>query len=139
VVGCACHMVGFAVMSFKENRFSGLISQGIGTSMLQIPNIMKNPRLMIPPIVASAIAGPIATCAFKLQCLPAGSGMGTSGFVGIFATIEASKDAMPAWKLGLAITLLFFVIPIIVNVGLGYLLRKINWIKEGDLSLNYDN
>ncbi|NCA93482.1 hypothetical protein EOM82_09720, partial [bacterium] len=72
VVGCACHMVGFAVMSFRENRWGGLISQGLGTSMLQIPNIMKNPKLLIPPIIASAVVGPIATCVFKLRCGPSG-------------------------------------------------------------------
>ena len=93
VVGCCCHMVGFAVMSFKENRWSGLISQGIGTSMLQIPNVMKNPRILIPPTLASAICGPLATCLFGLRCNASGGGMGTAGLVGLFGTIEASVAA----------------------------------------------
>ena len=83
VVGCACHMVGFAVASYRENGVGGLISQGLGTSMLQIPNIMKKPIIMLPMIIASAICGPLATCVFKLLCNASGGGMGTSGFVGI--------------------------------------------------------
>lgn len=139
VVGCACQMVGFAVQSFRENKWSGLISQGVGTSMLQIPNIMKHPIIFLPPIVASAITGPLATCVFKLECGMAGSGMGTSGFVGIISTIEASGSIMPAWKLGLAIALLFFVIPIVVCVVMSEVFRKLKWIKYGDMKLDYDN
>lgn len=140
VVGCACQMIGFAVQSYRENRVSGLISQGIGTSMLQIPNIMKKPIIFLPPIVASAIAGPLATAAFKLQCTFAGSGMGTSGLVGIFATIDASTAAgLPSWKIGLGITLLFFVVPIVVCVLMSELMRKYKLIKYGDMTLNYNN
>ena len=83
VVGCSCHMIGFAVASFKENGVSGLISQGIGTSMLQIPNIMKKPIIMLPMIISSAILGPLSTCVFMLKCSHNGGGMGTSGFVGV--------------------------------------------------------
>ncbi|MDE6372690.1 MAG: PTS sugar transporter subunit IIC, partial [Clostridia bacterium] len=101
-VGCACQMVGFAVMSFKENGFGGLISQGIGTSMLQIPNVMKNPRIMLPPIIASAICGPLSTCAFKLMCGASGGGMGTCGFVGIIEIISAYKTQ--GGNLGLVIS-----------------------------------
>ena len=110
VVGCACHMVGFAVMSFKENGWSGLVSQGIGTSMLQIPNVMKNPKILLPPIVASAVCGPLSTCLFRLKCGATGGGMGTAGLVGVFSTIEYSTDISAA-TLALGIILLFFVLP----------------------------
>lgn len=141
VVGCACQMVGFAVMSFKENGVSGLVSQGIGTSMLQIPNIMKNPKVFIPPIVASAICGPIATCLFKLKCGASGGGMGTSGFVGIIDAFKFSvqEGDMNAWIFALAVILLFIAIPAFVSWGLGALMRKKGWIKDGDLSLDYNN
>lgn len=134
VVGCAAHMVGFAVMSFKENGVSGLIAQGLGTSMLQIPNLVKNPRILIPPIVASAITGPMATCLFKLKCGATGGGMGTSGLVGVFSTIEYSTD-ISTTALVLGIIFLFFVLPAVICFFLGMLLRKIGWIKEGDLKI----
>lgn len=139
VVGCACQMVGFAVQSYRENKFSGLISQGIGTSMLQIPNIMKKPIILLPPIIASAIAGPLATAVFKLQCDYSGSGMGTSGLVGIFATISGSDGHISTAMLVSGIILLFFVVPIIVCVGLSELLRKFGLIKYGDMMLDYNN
>lgn len=137
VVGCACHMVGFAVMSFKENKWGGLISQGLGTSMLQIPNIMRNPKLLIPPIIASAICGPLATCVFKLKCGASGGGMGTCGFVGIISSYENSVAAggMEQWLFWLAVVTLFFLIPALVCWALGLGMRKINWIKENDLKL----
>ncbi len=141
VVGCACQMVGFAVMSFKENRFSGLISQGLGTSMLQIPNIMRNPRVLLPPIVASAVCGPIATCAFKLKCGSSGGGMGTCGFVGIIDAFKCSvqEGGMNGWLFAFAVILLFFVLPALICWGLGWCMRKKGWIKDGDLSLNYSD
>lgn len=139
VVGCAAQMVGFAVSSFRENRWSGLISQGIGTSMLQIPNIMKHPRIFIPPIIASAVVGPLATTVFKLRCTFAGGGMGTAGLVGIFTTVEASMGIIPTWQLVLGIVLLFFVIPAVVSLAVSELMRKLKWIKKGDMQLNYDN
>lgn len=139
VVGCACQMVGFAVQSYRENKFSGLISQGIGTSMLQIPNIMKKPIILLPPIIASAIAGPLATAVFKLQCDYSGSGMGTSGLVGIFATISGSEGHVSTAMLVTGIILLFFVVPIIVCVGISELLRKFGLIKYGDMMLDYNN
>ncbi|MDE6472704.1 MAG: PTS sugar transporter subunit IIC, partial [Clostridia bacterium] len=91
-VGCACQMVGFAVMSFKENGWGGLVSQGLGTSMLQIPNVMRNPRILLPPVIASVICGPLSTCVFKLACGPSGGGMGTCGFVGVIETFSAYKQ-----------------------------------------------
>ncbi len=141
VVGCACQMVGFAVMSFKENGWSGIISQGLGTSMLQIPNIMRNPRIFIPPIVASAVCGPIATCLFKLRCGASGGGMGTCGFVGIIDAFDQSvtSGAMEWWLFLICVLLLFIILPAVICWGLGLLLRKINWIKENDLKLDYNN
>lgn len=135
VSGCAAHMVGFAVQSFRENKFGGLIAQGLGTSMLQIPNLMRHPKILIPPIVASMIVGPLATCVFKLRCNATGGGMGTSGLVGVFGTIEASRGLIPDWQLGLGIALLFFVIPAVVCFVLSEVLRKVGWIKYGDMSL----
>ena len=132
VVGCACQMVGFAVMSFKENGFSGLISQGLGTSMLQIPNIMKNGWTFLPPIVASAICGPIATCVFKLKCGVAGGGMGTSGLVGVIDTFAQSGSS---WQIWLGVILLEFVLPAIISFAVCYGLRKLGKIKENDLLL----
>ena len=134
VVGCACHMVGFAFMSFKENGWSGLVSQGIGTSMLQIPNVMKNPKILIPPVVASAVCGPLSTCLFKLKCGATGGGMGTAGFVGVFSTIEYSTD-ISAFMLAAGIILLFFVLPAVICSLLTCLMKKIGWIGEDDLKL----
>jgi uncharacterized membrane protein len=110
VCGCAAHMVGFAVQSFRENKWGGLIAQGLGTSMLQIPNLMRNPKILIPPIVASAVVGPLSTTVFKLRCVATGGGMGTSGLVGVFGTIEGSSGIIPDWQLGLGIALLLFII-----------------------------
>jgi uncharacterized membrane protein len=134
VVGCAAHMVGFAVASFRENGFAGLIAQGLGTSMLQIPNLMKNPRILIPPVVASAIVGPLATTVFKIKCNASGGGMGTSGLVGVFGVIEASAD-ISRLMMWLGIALLMFVIPAIVSFAVSELLRKVGWIKFGDMKL----
>lgn len=135
VVGCSCQMVGFAVMSYKENGFSGLISQGIGTSMLQIPNIMKHPQIIIPPIVASAILGPMATTLFKLRCTAAGGGMGTSGFVGIFGVIDASTGVISGASIAFGIILLMIVLPALISWGVCKLMRMKGWIKEDYLKL----
>ena len=135
-VGCACQMVGFAVMSFKENGWGGLISQGIGTSMLQIPNVMKNPRIMLPPIIASAICGPLSTCVFKLLCGASGGGMGTCGFVGIIEIITAYKSQ--GGNLALVITgiiLLMIVLPAALSWAFCLLFKKIGWIKTNDMKL----
>ena len=135
VVGCACHMVGFAVLSFKDNGFSGVISQGLGTSMLQIPNIMKKPILMLPPIIASAIAGPLATCLFKLHCSASGGGMGTSGLVGIFGIFEVTSGTSQVITACAAIISLMFVIPFIVCYFADIIMRKKGWLKDGDLKI----
>ena len=144
VAGCCAQMVGFAVMSFRENRWGGLISQGIGTSMLQMGNIVRNPRIWIPPIVASAVTGPLATCLFKLQMNgPAvSSGMGTCGLVGqigvytgwVSDVASGAKAAITAMD-WIGLILICFILPAIISWALALLLRKIGWIKEGDLKL----
>ncbi len=131
-VGCACHMVGFAVASFRENKTGGLIAQGIGTSMLQIPNIMKKPIIMLPMIISSAILGPLSTCVFKLKCGAAGGGMGTSGLVGVFELFDATSGALGY----VGIILLMFVLPALLNLVISEFMRKKGWIKEGDMKLD---
>ena len=130
-VGCACHMVGFAVASFRENRWGGLIAQGLGTSMLQIPNIMKKPIIMLPMIISSAILGPVSTCVFALKCGTAGGGMGTSGLVGVFDLFKYTDGALGA----IGIILLMFVLPALLNLVISELFRKKSWIKFGDMKL----
>ena len=137
VAGCCAQMVGFAVMSFKENRWGGLVAQGIGTSMLQMPNIIKNPRVWIPPIVASAITGPLATCLFKLEMngAPVSAGMGTCGFVGQIGVITgwAEKTVTAMDWVGLA--LICFVLPAVISWAVCEVLRRIGWIGKNDLKL----
>jgi len=130
-VGCACHMVGFAVASFRENGVGGLIAQGIGTSMLQIPNIMKKPSIMLPMIISSAICGPLSTCVFTLKCGTAGGGMGTSGLVGVFDLFKYTQG----WLGYLGIILLMFVLPALLNFLISEFMRKKEWIKYGDMKL----
>ncbi len=139
VAGCCAQMVGFAVMSFKENRWGGLVSQGIGTSMLQMGNIVRNPRIWIPPIVASAITGPLATCLFKLEMngAPVSSGMGTCGLVGqigVYTGWVETGHAITAMD-WVGLGLICFVLPAILCWLGGMLLRRIGWIKENDLKL----
>lgn len=136
VAGCAAHMVGFAVASFRENGWGGLISQGIGTSMLQIPNIMKKPVIMLPEIIASVFSGLVAVL-LDLRCNATGGGMGTSGLVGVFGTIDASMAVgLETYKLVLGIVLCLLVIPAVVSFAVSEILRKTNVIKYGDQSLD---
>ena len=145
VAGCCAQMVGFAVMSFRENGVGGLVSQGLGTSMLQMPNIIRNPRTWIPPTLASAITGPIATCLFHLEMNgPAvSSGMGTCGLVGQIGVytgwlndIAAGTKAaiLPMDWVGLI--LICFVLPAVLTLLFAFFLRKWGWIKDGDLALD---
>lgn len=135
VAGCAAHMVGFAVATFRENKWSGLIAQGIGTSMLQIPNIMKKPLIMLPEIVASAVSGLVAVL-IGIRCNAAGGGMGTSGLVGVFGTIDASMAAgVDTWKIVVGIILCLFVIPAAVSLFVSEILRYRNLIKPEDMQL----
>ena len=141
---CA-NMIGFAFLSYKENKVGGLVSQGLGTSMLQMGNIVKNPLIWLPPIIVSAITGPLATCLFKLEMNgPAiSSGMGTCGLVGQIgvysgwiADIEAGvKTAITAFDWA-GLLLISFVIPAILTPIIGYFFRKYNLIKENDLKLD---
>ena len=149
VAGCCAQMVGFAVISFKENRWGGLVSQGIGTSMLQMGNIVKNPRIWIAPIVTSAITGPIATCLFKLQMngAPINSGMGTCGFCGPIGVITGwlapeeaalSKGAAalsPTAFDWIGLVLISIVLPAVIAPLINLLLKKLGWVKEGDMKL----
>jgi len=137
VVGCCCQMVGYAVMSFRENKWGGLLAQGLGTSMLQMPNLIKKPILWVPPVIASAILGPIATCALGITSTPAGSGMGTAGLVGVFETFTSMTAGGTEWWLTLIIILGMCVIaPAVICFGISELFRKLGWIKHGDLKLD---
>lgn len=127
-------MIGFAVASFRENGVGGLISQGIGTSMLQIPNIMRKPAIMVPEIVASAVCGLVAVI-MGLRCNASGGGMGTSGLVGVFGTIDASQGVIPDWQLGVGIVLCLFILPAAISFGVSELMRKTGAIKFGDQKL----
>lgn len=133
-VGCAAQMVGFAVASYRENKVGGLIAQGLGTSMLQVPNIMRRPQIWIPPILTSAILGPLATTLFKMENLPLGSGMGTSGLVGQFGTWAAMEGTDPMVRLGY-ILLLHFLLPAALTLLFAEYMRKRGLIREGDMKL----
>ena len=145
VAGCCAQMVGFAVMSFRENRWGGLVAQGVGTSMLQMPNIVKNPKIWIPPTLASAVTGPLATCLFKLEMngSAVSSGMGTCGFVGQIGVYtgwvsDVSSGAKAAitpmdWA---GLVLICFVLPALLSWIFCEILRRIGWIGENDLKLD---
>ena len=144
VAGCCAQMVGFAVMSFKENRWGGLVSQGIGTSMLQMGNIVKNPKIWIAPIVTSAITGPIATCLFHLEMngTPVASGMGTCGLVGQIGVYtgwmndiaKGTKTAVTStdW---LALIMISFILPAVLCPLFNHISRRLGWVKDGDMKL----
>ena len=135
VAGCAAHMIGFAVTSYRENGFGGFIAQGVGTSMLQIPNIMKKPIIMLPEIVSSAFAGLIAVL-LGITCTAAGGGMGTSGLVGLFGVIDScALYAVPTVNCIIGIALCLFIIPAVVSLLVSEFMRKKNWIKLGDMKL----
>ncbi|MCD7715743.1 MAG: PTS sugar transporter subunit IIC [Lachnospiraceae bacterium] len=145
VAGCCAQMVGFAVMSFPENRWGGLVSQGVGTSMLQMGNIVKNPRIWIAPILTSAITGPIATCVFHMEMngTAVSSGMGTCGFVGPIGVYtgwmsdiaDGAKAAVTAtdW---LGLVLICFVLPAVLCPLINLVIRKLGWVKDGDMKLD---
>ena len=145
VAGCCAQMVGFAVMSFRENRWGGLAAQGLGTSMLQMGNIVRNPRIWIPPTLAAAITGPVATCLFRLEMngAPVSSGMGTCGMVGpigVYAgwvndVATGAKAAITGMD-WLGLVLISFVLPAVLTWLIAIPLRKWGWIKDGDLKLD---
>ena len=135
VVGCCCQMVGFAVMSFRENKWGGLLAQGLGTSMLQMPNLVKKPILWLPPVIASAILGPISTCVLKMTSTPAGSGMGTAGLVGVIETFS-SMVATQHWALVLLqIVAIDIIAPAVICLLICEIMRKWGAIADGDLKL----
>lgn len=150
VAGCCAQMIGFAVISFRENRWGGLVSQGLGTSMLQMPNIVKNPRIWIAPTIASAITGPIATCVFGLQMNGAAinSGMGTCGLCGpigvITGWLSPSEEAIAKGASAIVPTafdwigfvLICIVLPAVLSLLFNALLRKLGWVKDGDMKLS---
>lgn len=139
-IGCCCNMVGFAVISYRENKLGGLIAQGIGTSMLQIPNIVKNPLIWIPSIVSSAILGPVASAVLKMVSNPVGSGMGSAGLVGQFMSYDSMVAAgiSPVVSL-LEIVVMQFILPALVSLAVAEAMRKLNLIKPGDLKLESAN
>ena len=145
VAGCCAQMVGFAVMSFKENKWGGLFAQGIGTSMLQMGNIVRNPRIWLPPTLASAITGPVATCIFHLKMNGAAvaSGMGTCGLVGQIGVytgwvndIAAGTKAAITGMDWAGLVLICFILPAVLSWAIAIPMRKCGWIKENDLKLD---
>ena len=150
VAGCCAQMIGFAVISFRENRWGGLVSQGLGTSMLQMPNIIRNPRIWIAPTLASAVTGPIATCIFRLEMngAPINSGMGTCGLCGPIGVwtgwLSPSEEALsrgaaalsPAGMDWLGLVLICLVLPAVLSLLFNIPLRKLGWVRDGDLTLN---
>lgn len=137
VVGCCCNMVGFAVASFRDNKWGGLVSQGVGTSMLQMPNIVKKPIIWLPAIIASGILGPIASTVLKLPCSATGSGMGTSGLVGPFETFSTMTAAGTDPALAVVqIVLIQFILPGVIAFGVSEAMRKLGLIKKGDMRLD---
>lgn len=136
VVGCSAQMVGFAVASYRENKVGGLIAQGVGTSMLQMPNIVRHPQIWIPPIITSAILGPISSALLKMECHASGSGMGTSGLVGQFMTYAAMTESgvSPAVTV-IEIIVMHFIAPALITLAISEFMRKKKWISFGYMKL----
>ena len=132
-VGCCCQMVGFAACSFRENKWGGVISQGLGTSMLQMGNICRHPQIWIPPTLASAVCGPLSTLVFKLECSGVSAGMGTCGLVGPIGIISSSGSSVRVW---LGIVLLCIILPAGLSVLFTEIMRKAGWIRDGYMKLD---
>ncbi len=135
-VGCCANMVGFAAASFRENKVNGLLAQGLGTSMLQIGNIVKKPIIWLPAIITSAILGPVSTMLVGMINNATGSGMGTAGLVGQITTYQTMTEFQPAIMVLIEIILLHFLLPGIISFGISEFMRKKGWIKEGDMALS---
>lgn len=135
-VGCCANMVGFAVASYRENKVGGLVAQGVGTSMLQIPNIIRRPLIWLPAIISSAILGPVSTVVFQMESNAVGSGMGTAGFVGpimTYNTMAVNGNGVAVFGV---IILMYFVLPAVISLAVSEAMRKLNWIKFGDMKLD---
>lgn len=133
--GCCAQMLGFAVVSYCDNGFSGLVSQGIGTSMLQVPNIIRRPLIWVAPTVASAVAGAFSTTLFKMTNVPAGAGMGTSGLVGVLTTYGDMAPDVGAAAALIGIFVVDILIPIVVALAVDRVMRRLNWVHKGDMRL----
>ena len=135
-IGCCCNMVGFAVISYRENKLGGLIAQGVGTSMLQVPNIVRNPLIWIPAIVSSAILGPVSSAVLKMVSNPVGSGMGSAGFVGQISSYTSMVEAgfSPVVTI-IEIVVMQFILPAVISLAVSEAMRKLKLIKPGDLKL----
>lgn len=134
-VGCCCNMVGFAVASFRENKFGGLLAQGIGTSMLQIPNIVRNPLIWLPAIISSAILGPVSTLFLKMTNNATGAGMGTAGLVGPIMTWQTMSAVEPGVVVVVKIFVIQLILPAIITAVISEFMRKKKWMKQGDMKL----
>lgn len=134
-IGCTTQMVGFAVASFRENRWSGLLAQGLGTSMLQVPNIARRPLIWVPPTLASAILGPVATVVLHMESNAVGSGMGSAGLVGQIMTWQVMSASVPAGRLAVTIALFHVVAPALLTLIISELMRRRGWINDGDMAL----
>lgn len=136
-IGCCCNMVGFAVASYRENKMGGLIAQGVGTSMLQVPNIVRKPIIWLPAIISSAILGPIASAVLHMTSTPVGSGMGSAGFVGQFAAYASmTEGGMGSTQALVLILIMHFVLPAVITLAVSEYMRKIKLIKHGDMALD---
>lgn len=135
-IGCCCNMIGFAVASFRENGIGGFIAQGIGTSMLQVPNILKKPIIWLPAILSSAILGPVDTMLLKMTSNATGSGMGTAGLVGQIMTWQTMVPSEPATIVLIKILVIQIILPAVVTLAISEFMRKNNWIKFGDMKLD---
>jgi len=136
-IGCCCQMIGFAVMSYRDNKMEGLVAQGLGTSMLQMPNIVRKPIIILPPIISSAILGPVSTIIFKLENTPLGSGMGTSGLVGQISTFTAMPQ-VPFTKLLGIVILMHIILPAILTFSIYEIFYRKGLIQDGDMKLYFN-
>lgn len=136
-VGCCCNMVGFAIASYRENKIGGLLAQGIGTSMLQVPNIVRKPVIWLPAILSSAILGPVGTVVLHMTSNATGSGMGTAGLVGQIMTWQTMIQTEPAGVVLIKILLIQILLPAVVTLAISEFMRKRQWIKFGDMQLDF--
>lgn len=136
VIGCCCNMIGFAVASYRENGAGGLLAQGIGTSMLQVPNIMRHPQIWIPAIVSSAVLGPVGTMLVNMQCNATGSGMGSAGLVGQIMTYQTMIAYDDPKIVMIKIIMMQIVLPAVISLAVSELMRKKGWIRQGYMALD---